>query len=225
MTPTVTEFRPMAEPIEFRSEGTRVVATGVAMKYGARSKPIHHESRGVFREEFRSGAFAKSIKEQDVESHLEHHGPFLGRTGSGTLRLIDERTELSFELDLPNTTAGRDAAELLERRDVQGSSVGFKAVPKEVAWTRGEDGLALRSVGAARLVVIDLTTRPAYTASTAELALRSLADDLGVEVRSLLEAPDLAALIDPEPGGEEHRDDVDDRETPIVRAPLASLYL
>lgn len=223
------ETRPMSEPPEFRSveNGTRIVATGVAMRYGAKSQPLHNPARGMFREEFRSSAFARSISNgADVKTHLEHGGPFLGRTGSGTLRLMDTRSELAYELDLPDTSAGRDAAVLLERRDVAGSSVGFLPIDKQVTWSVDADGMALRSIGEARLGFIDLTTSPAYLDSTAEMALRSLADDLGVEVRSLLDATDLAAMLDPELRGEgSDEEDEDARETPTVRAPISSLYL
>lgn len=223
------EQRPLAEAPEFRSveNGTRIVAAGVAMRYGAKSQPIHNPARGMFREEFRSGAFAKTIAEQDVKAHLEHGGPFLARTGSGTMRLTDDRSVLAYEIDLPDTGAGRDAAALLERRDLAGSSIGFRALPKEETWAVDSEGMALRSVGQARLFFVDLTVSPAYPDSTAEMALRSLADDLGIEVRSLLEAPDLGHLIaagngdesDPQP------EDEDGRETPTVRPLIASLYL
>jgi HK97 family phage prohead protease len=222
------EQRPITEVPEFRSveNGTRIVASGIAMRYGAKSRPIHNPARGTFREEFRSGAFARSIGQQDVRAHLEHGGPFLARTGSGTMRLTDDRSALAYEIDLPNTGAGRDAAELLERRDVAGSSIGFRAISKQTAWSVDEDGMALRSVGEAQLVVVDLTVAPAYPDSTAEMALRSLADDLGVEVRSLMDAPDLAAILDPEHrDDQEHEEDEDTRPPATVRAPISSLYL
>jgi len=226
---TTFEHRPLAEQPEFRSEenGTKIVAEGVAMRYGAKSKPIPNPARGVFREEFRSGAFTKSLAEQEVRSHLEHGGPFLARTGSGTLTVIDTPTELRYQIDLPDTTAGRDAANLLERRDVAGASVGFRSLRAAETWSKDDDGLALRSVGTAHLAVIDLTTSPAYPTTTAEMALRSLADDLGMELRSLLEATDLAALIDAQdtPGDEETRTEEEDgSETRTVhRAPLTAL--
>lgn len=224
----VIEQRPMAEAPEFRSaeNGRRIVAAGIAMRYGTRSKPIPHASKGVFREEFRSGALAKSISEQDVKAHLEHHGPFLARTGSGTMRLTDDRSVVAYEIDLPDTTAGRDAAALLERRDLAGSSIGFRSIPAEEKWSV-EDGMALRSVGQAQLFVVDLTVSPAYPESTAEMALRSLANELGCEVRALLEAPDLSQMIAPADAGDEGDEEEEHgRETPTVhRRPLASLYL
>lgn len=217
------ESRSLAEAPEFRSaeNGTRIMATGVAMRYGAKSMPI----RGKFREEFRSAAFARSIGQQDVHAHLEHGGPFLGRTGSGTMRLEDTRSVLAYEIDLPDTTAGRDAANLLERRDVAGASVGFRAIPKQETWSVDEDGMALRSIAEAQLFVVDLVTAPYYPDSTATMAFRSLAADLGVDVQELLDA-DLSALIAPGNGDESDEEGDDARETPtVVRPRLTSLYL
>ncbi len=228
------ERRSFAEPVEFRAKGTSLVASGVAMRYGARSKPI----AGKFRELFRPGAFAKTIQEQDVRAHHEHGGPYLARTGAGTMRLHDDRDALAYEIDLPDTTAGRDAATLLERGDLGGSSIGFRAMPSRVEWSRDADGMALRTVGEARLFVVDLVTEPAYGDSTAELALRSLAEATGADLTAVLEAADagrLADVIDPpadlEPEGGEGDDTAtepeghDGRVTPtVVRQRIAWLY-
>lgn len=223
------EQRSLVERPEFRSaDNGRIIAAGVAMRYGAKSKPID----GKFREVFTPGAFARTIKNQDVQAHLEHHGPYLGRTENGTLRLTDSRSELAYELDLPDTSAGRDAAHLLERGDIRGSSIGFRAIPAQVKWTVDDDGMALRSVAEARLSLVDLTVSPAYPDSTAERALRSLADEWGIEVRSLLEAADrgeLPTLISSPPEDDadnEPRSEDEARETPtFVREHIASLYL
>lgn len=206
---TTVESRPVAEPVEFRAESGRLVASGVAMRYGARSKPIE----GRFREQFRPGAFARTIGRQDVRSHLEHQGPYLARTANGTLRLTDDRSALHYEIDLPDTTAGRDAAALLERHDVKGSSIGFRSIRSSETWTKDNDGMALRTVGEASLFYVDLTTSPAYDDSTAEMALRSFAEHTGVELRSVLEAAEagqLAELLDqPSAGPPAEGDDGD----------------
>lgn len=223
---TDVECRSLVEPVEFRSNGTQLTAAGVAMRYGTKSKPI----RGQFREVFHPGAFARTINQQDVIAHNEHHGPYLGRTGAGSLRLVDDRSQLAYEIDLPDTTAGRDAAALLERGDIKGSSIGFRAIPKTVKWGVDDDGVALRSVGEAGLIYVDLTVAPYYDSSTAELALRSLADERGMELRSLMEAADrgelptlIASPIEGE--DEEQRSSEDDaRENPtVVREHIASL--
>lgn len=221
------ETRSLLEPPEFRSEGTKLTAFGVAMRYGAKSKLIG----GQFREVFNPGAFARTLNAQDVRSHNEHFGPYLARTGNGSLRLTDSRSELVYEIDLPDTTAGRDAAVLLERRDVKGSSIGFRPIPKQVGWTVDSDGMALRSISEAVLGVVDLTVAPAYDDSTAEMALRSLADERHMELRSLLEAaergelPTLIASPLSDEDDDEHRSEDDARETTVVRERLTHLYL
>jgi HK97 family phage prohead protease len=233
------ERRSFVDPVEFRGKAGALVASGVAMRYGAVSKPI----RGQFREVFEAGAFAKTIQETDVRSHLEHGGPYLGRTGSGSLELTDDRSSLAFSLRLPDTTAGRDAAALLETRDVAGSSIGFTPVPARLAWSRSSDGMALRSVGEARLFVVDLTTSPAYDDSTADLAFRSLAVTSGMDYDAIVAAAErgaLADMIDPpvsevapvavdDTGEDEPSTDTesgDGRETPTVNRPhIAWLYV
>ncbi|HEV2927545.1 MAG TPA: hypothetical protein VGW74_02545, partial [Propionibacteriaceae bacterium] len=86
------------------------------------------------------------------------------------------------------------------------------------SWTVDTDGMALRSISAARLRRVDLTIEPYYPDSTAEMAYRSLAEQTGLELRSLVEAADrgeLASLIlHPE---DEETDD--GRETTVVRHP------
>lgn len=214
------EVRSLVEPPEFRSADGKLVAAGVAMRYGAKSKPIS----GQFREVFNPGAFSKTIQEQDIHSHNEHNGPYLARTGAGSLRLTDSRSELAYEIDLPNTGAGRDAAALLERGDIRGSSVGFRAIPKEVTWTVDDDGMALRSISAAKLSRVDLTISPYYPDSTAEMAFRSLAEQTGLELRSLIEAADrgeLASVIlapDSQRSDDQDADD-DGRDTTVYRRP------
>lgn len=216
------EIRSLVERPEFRSTDGKLVAAGVAMRYGAKSKPI----KGQFREVFVPGAFARTINAQDVQSHNEHDGPYLARSGAGTLRLTDSRSELAYEIDLPDTSAGRDAAVLLERGDIKGSSIGFRAIPKQVAWTVDDDGMALRSVSEAKLVRVDLTTQPYYPDSTAEMAFRSLAEQTGRELRSLLDAAergDLPTLLSPIEDDEQddQRSEDDARATPIVLRPAA----
>lgn len=216
------ETRSLVEPVEFRSDGGKLVAAGIAMRYGAKSKPI----QGKFREVFQPGAFTKSLQENDVRSHNEHFGPYLGRTANGTLRLTDSRSELAYELDLPDTSPGRDAAALLERCDIRGSSVGFNALKNQVTWSVDENGMALRSVGQARLVFVDLTVAPVYDDSTAEMALRSLADERHMELRSLLDAADrgeLPTLIASPVDDPEQRSEDDGRETTVIRERFASL--
>lgn len=225
------ESRSLADGIEVRTDAAtgRVIASGVAMRYGSPSKPLMFRGRGIAREQFTAGVFTKTTQETDVRSHLEHGGPYLGRTDNGSLRLVDSPIELRYELDLPDTTAGRDAAELLTRGDVKGSSIGFRAIPSQVDWSVTEDGLALRTVREAHLGLVDLTVSPAYTESTAELVLRSLAEDMHAsfdEVAAAATAGDLRHLIDAREGDDDaQRVEHEGRPTVTFRAHMTSLLV
>jgi uncharacterized protein len=211
------EIRSLVEPIEFRSDEGRMVATGTAIRYGALSKNM-----GGFVERVMPGAAVKALENRNVAAFHEHvdRTKLLGTTEAGTLRLVDSPTELRYEIDLPDTTAGRDAAVLLERRDLRGASYGFRSNRATDQWTRAKDGLALRSI--VEFNVFDhiaLTVAPAFSSSTSELALRSLADATGLELRSILDAAEhreLANLIDPE-----HREEIQPPR-PTDDAPIVS---
>lgn len=88
-----------------------------------------------FTEVIRRGAFG-GLAEQDVLALMDHDQTrVLARTKSGTLRLSEDDKGLRFEIDLPDTTAGRDALTLAERGDLGGMSFGF-LVPKDgERWT------------------------------------------------------------------------------------------
>lgn len=223
--PDTQEVRSLLEPPEFRSIGDgKIMAAGVAMRYGARSNPLAKGTK-MFREVFAPGSLARTITEQEVRAHNEHGGPYLGSTANGSLRFEDSATELRYELDLPDTTAGRDAATLLERRDIRGSSIGFRALPGREAWSVDDTGMALRTVHEARLGLCDLTVAPAYSGSTAALALRSLADERGMELRALLEAADRGELptLIASPVEDENQDPPANND-PVVRERISWLY-
>ncbi|WP_443701100.1 HK97 family phage prohead protease, partial [Pseudomonas sp.] len=88
----------------------------------------------------------------------------LGRVGAGTLRLKEDDVGLAFELDLPDTSLGRDVAELVKRGDVDGCSFGFVSVTDK--W-EGEQ----RSLHAVDLHEITITSNPAYL--TTSVSVRS----------------------------------------------------
>lgn len=197
---TNVELRPVVEPVEVRSVDGRLVLTGTAIRYGAKSRDL-----GGFRERVMPGSATEAVQKGDVMALDEHRSDrYLGRTSNGTLRLVDSPTELRYEVDLPDTSIGREVAALAERRDYKGSSFGFRARVESVEWTKDDDGVALRTIRALSLLRdVGPTISPAYEATTAEMALRSFAAEAGrdVEVRSVLEAAkrgDLALLLEDE---------------------------
>ena len=62
----------------------------------------------------------------------------LARTKSGTLRLSEDSRGLAFDLDIPDTQAGRDILALAERGDIGGASFGFVATDEEWSGQRRE---------------------------------------------------------------------------------------
>lgn len=196
------EVRPYAEPVEVRSVEGRLVLSGTAIRYGARSRELRLPGgKGGFRERVMPGAATEVIQKGDVLALDEHRSDrYLGRLSNATLRLFDTPTELRYEVDLPDTAVGREVAALAERKDYRGSSFGFRAA--DVKWTKDEDGTPLRSVHSFKLLRdVGPTISPAYEPTTAEMVLRNFPEeaDLDIEVRSVLEAAqrgELAKLLD-----------------------------
>lgn len=173
------ERRTHTHQIEFREVGDSLVAIGLGIVYGKRSQNL-----GGFQEVVRAGAAKKTILEADVRALLNHDpNLLLGRKGAGTLRLEETDDGVRYEIDLPNTSAGRDAAELLRRGDLIGSSMGFRAIGDE--WGETEDGFPLRTLTEIALRDIGPVTFPAYTDTDA--TLQTLASERSldlVEVRA-----------------------------------------
>lgn len=206
---TKIEIRRYVSAVEIRNEGDGKVAVGDAIVYNKLSKNL-----GGFVERAMPGCADKSIKEQDVRALYNHDSSaLLGRAGSGTLRLESDERALTYAVDLPDTTLGRDVATLLERGDLAGSSFGFRVLHNGDKWEQTEQGFPLRSLHEISLVEISLVPNPAYPDSTS--ALRSLAEATGrelAEVRSLAEANDLMSLLGEKNDDEENEEE--GRETP-----------
>ncbi len=125
---------------------------------------------GEFRECIAPGAFARSLTSGvNVRALYDHQsGAILGTTQARTLQLSEDGHGLRFELDLPDTTVGRDVAELVKRGDVSGCSFGF--VTRKDAWS-SQDGASLRTLHDVDLIEVTLTADPAYKDTS--IAIRS----------------------------------------------------
>lgn len=128
---------------------------------------------GAITEVIAPGAFREAIV-GDVLALLDHDmAQVLGRTRSGTLRLIEDSRGLAFSLDLPDTTAGRNVMALAERGDLGGMSFGF-LVPEGGDRWEGERR-TLERVDLREISVV--SAFPAYPDTS--LALRTRADGTG----------------------------------------------
>ncbi|MDQ0318773.1 HK97 family phage prohead protease [Pararhizobium capsulatum DSM 1112] len=133
----MTSFEKRGFAIEVRAKGRRL--EGYAAIF---SKPA--DIGGRFTETIAPGAFSATLRTRaDVLALVDHDpGRVLARTRSGTLRLSEDSRGLAFDLDVPDTTSGRDVLALAERGDVGGMSFGFTALDEK----RDGDRRELRAV-------------------------------------------------------------------------------
>lgn len=121
---------------------------------------------GGFREKIQRGAFANSVASGDVRALWNHDSSIvLGRTTSKTLRISEDEYGLNFEVDLPDTQAGRDARVSIERGDVDGVSFGFEVLEDKV--DRSGDEI-IRTLLSVNLFEVSPCTFPAYLSSNVE---------------------------------------------------------
>ncbi|KXO02450.1 peptidase U35 [Bacillus thuringiensis] len=172
------EIRALPMTIEVREvnedEGKRTISGSI--KYNNESAEMRDWWGDTFVEEIAEGAFDESLKVRDVVGIWSHDtSQVLGNTKSKTLRIENDKKELRFELDIPNTTVGNDAWELIKRGDVDGVSFGMKVTKDKWSSEEREDGkLYKRSILNAELYEISPVAFPAYP--TNEVSVRSLDD-------------------------------------------------
>jgi HK97 family phage prohead protease len=171
------ECRVIETPAEGDKPAKRKLV-GRAIVYNRWSNPLPCGQSGSrnFKEMVAPGAVrAVLAAKPDVMATIDHDPAtirMLGRTSSGTLSLRDGDEGLDYEIDVPDTAAGRDALELVKRGDIKGASFSFRT--KTDQWTKDPEGkcdmrklLELES-----LRDICITSKPAYPDTTA--AMRSM---------------------------------------------------
>lgn len=159
----------------------RALATAPELRAGDNGKTISGYAAifnevadigGSFREMIAPGAFKETLS-GDIRALVDHDsGRVIGRSTAGTLRLTEDDKGLSVEVDLPDTTDGRDLAVSLQRGDISGMSFGFRVTHDE--WDETGD-VPTRTIRAVELFEVSAVAFPAYEGT--ELALRSLNDE------------------------------------------------
>lgn len=158
------ETRALIAGLEARAAGSSPGLSGYAVKFddvtniGGQFEEV--VSRSAFEEVDMTNVFA-------LYNH-DWNQP-LAKTGRG-LSLSTDEVGLRFEVDLPDTTLGRDLQELVRTGIIEGMSFGFTIAEDE--WEQ-RDGLPLRTINRIdQLLEITVTPIPAYP--TTEVGLRSL---------------------------------------------------
>jgi len=157
--------------VESRADG-RAAIVGYAAVYNRLSLDL-----GGFKEEIMPGAFDRILSRQrgksDVVALFNHDSNIvLGRTSSGTLELSSDDKGLRYVVTPPVSRA--DVLELIQRRDVRGSSFAFTVDKAGESFRTGEDGKAVRQIReVSGLYDVGPVLVPAYPSTSASVAMRS----------------------------------------------------
>lgn len=147
---------------EVRAEGRKL--TGYAAVFNTETRVAD------FHEKIAPGAFRSTLADGHDVLALADHDPsrVLARTRSGTLRLSEDERGLKFELDVPDTSAGRDVLALATRGDLGGCSFGFSVPENGDSWTG--DKRELRSVILHEISIVQ--AHPAYPQTSVQARSR-----------------------------------------------------
>lgn len=162
-------------------------------------------------------AFDQALKaKQDVRA-LVNHDPnqLLARSGNGSLRLAVDNEGLAFEMDLPDTTLGRDVREMVANGLLNQMSFGF--VPGKFDRSEAPDGRQVRThTSVAELRDVSLVAYPAYDGTSAELRHvefpptqkeehRMTLEDMLAALRELMAAAEAEGDTPPDPEAADER--------------------
>jgi HK97 family phage prohead protease len=195
------ETRFLATHVRAAIKGGKRTIAGYAARYNTLSGPIPSGKYSTFRERIERGAFKRILSTNpDVVCLFNHRDDaVLGRTTAGTLQLREDENGLSFTCDLPDTQAGRDTYESVQRGDLNGCSFAFSVDEQRMCSYKEEEiedeeeedlrGKVTRKAKQivrsirdfASLIDVSVVTHPAYPATS--VAARSAAE----RVQSLLD--------------------------------------
>lgn len=146
-----------------RRDGKSPMIVGYPAKFNRLSQNL-----GGFRENILPGAFKRTIAAgADVRALLNHNPDLiLGRTGPGTLRLVEDSIGLRMEIDPPDTQLARDLMTSIDRGDIDQGSFRFRCMTD--AW-RTQDGKSIRDLKDVDLEDVSVVTFPAYLDTSADI--------------------------------------------------------
>jgi HK97 family phage prohead protease len=161
------ETRVSSANFEIRESDNGLTFEGYAAVFNSPSEPL------PFTERIAPGAFRRSLRSRNDIKLLWNHdtGSVLGSTRAATLSLTEDNYGLKVRAELPNTTLGRDTAELLRRGDVDSMSFGFSVPAGGDDWSSDGTERTLRSV---RLHEVSIVAFPAYSATAGTTSVRGL---------------------------------------------------
>jgi HK97 family phage prohead protease len=155
------EIRTNSVDFEVRAEGDGMTFTGYASVFNSPSEDL-----GGFVEYVAPGAFKRSLQSRNEVKLLWNHdsGEPLASLRGGTMQLVEDERGLKVTAQLPQTTRGRDIAELLRTNVIDSMSFGFNVIKD--SWARDGKTRTLESV---RLFEVSIVSFPAYEATVAQV--------------------------------------------------------
>ena len=155
------EVRTNSVDFEVRAEGDGMTFTGYASVFNSPSEDL-----GGFVEYVAPGAFRRSLQSRNEVKLLWNHdaGEPLASLRGGTMSLVEDNRGLKVTAQLPNTSRGRDVAELLRTKVIDTMSFGFNVIRD--SWSTDGKTRTLESV---RLFEVSVVSFAAYPATTAQV--------------------------------------------------------
>jgi HK97 family phage prohead protease len=155
------EVRTNSVDFEVRAEGDGMSFTGYASVFNSPSEDL-----GGFVEYVAPGAFKRSLQSRNEVKLLWNHdsGEPLASLRGGTMQLVEDSRGLKVTAQLPNTTRGRDVAELLRTNVINTMSFGFNVIRD----TWSSDGKT-RTLESVRLFEVSVVSFAAYPSTTAQV--------------------------------------------------------
>jgi HK97 family phage prohead protease len=155
------EVRTNSVEFEIRAEGDGMTFTGYASVFNSPSQDL-----GGFIEYVAPGAFKRSLQSRNEVKLLWNHdaGEPLASLRGGSMQLVEDERGLKVTASLPQTSRGRDVAELLRTKVIDSMSFGFNVIKD--TWSR--DGQT-RTLDSVRLFEVSIVSFPAYEATTAQV--------------------------------------------------------
>ena len=141
-----------------------------------------------WREIILPGTFAEALakarmKEQDIDFLFEHDKDrILSSTANTSLLLEEDEVGLYMEAKISKTSWGKDLFVLIKDNIVRGLSFGMKVLRED--WSRGPDGIPLRTITDIELYEISALKAPAYQNTLLEARGLEIAE---VEIPSEIE--------------------------------------
>jgi uncharacterized protein len=153
------EVRTNSVDFEVRAEGDGMTFSGYASVFNSPSEDL-----GGFIEYVAPGAFKRSLQSRNEVKLLWNHdaGEPLASLRGGSMQLVEDERGLKVTAQLPNTTRGRDVAELLRTNVINTMSFGFNVIKDN--WSSDGKTRTLESV---RLFEVSVVSFAAYPSTTA----------------------------------------------------------